>query len=66
MTKKEKFGILEEFHNSVGHALIDYYLLEGLDHIDKRQIERKTMEQIKLADSKAIRLIEALNQEGGN
>ena len=58
--KNQKLKILEEFFNSVGHALVDYYYLEGLDSIDKRQIQNRAMEKIKVADDKAFRLMEDL------
>ncbi len=52
--------ILDEFRNSIGHALIDYYWVYGLDRTSDTQARRRAMEKIQLASNKCDVMFKAV------
>ena len=51
---------LDEFRNSIGHALIDYYYTYGLDRTSDTQARRRAMEKIQLASNKCDVMMKAI------
>jgi len=62
---EQENDILKEFHNSVGHSLLDYFFAMGLDRTSQMQSRHRAMEKIQIACNKCDLLLKEAKRIDG-